>query len=58
MASAVGSYPNVPKNVLDDIAFPFFYAEDRRKRIETMNSLKDILEPTITRAVKNKKRPI
>jgi len=42
---------------IDDIDFPSFSAEDRAMLIETMNSLKDILEAAITRAVKNKKKP-
>ena len=32
-------------------------AEDRAMLIETMTSMKDILEAAITRAVKNKKKP-
>jgi len=42
---------------IDDIDFPSFSAEDRTMLIESMNALKDILEPAITRAVKNKKKP-
>ncbi len=42
---------------IDDIDFPSFSAEDRAMLIESMNALKDILEPAITRAVKNKKKP-
>jgi hypothetical protein len=37
--------------------FPSFSAEDRAMLIETMTSMKDILEAAITRAVKNKKKP-
>jgi hypothetical protein len=40
---------------IDDIDFPSFSAEDRAMLIESMNALKDILEPAITRAVENKK---
>ena len=43
---------------IDDIDFPSFSAEDRAMLIETMNALKEILEPAITRAVKNKKKPM
>jgi len=49
--------PTVPKNVLVEIAFPSFSAEDRAMLIETMTSMKDILEAAITRAVENKKKP-
>ena len=42
---------------IDEIDFPSFSAEDRAMLIESMNALKDILEPAITRAVKNKKKP-
>ena len=42
---------------IDDIDFPSFSAEDRTMLIESMNALKEILEPAITRAVKNKKKP-
>ena len=42
---------------IDDIDFPSFSEEDRAMLIETMTSMKDILEAAITRAVKNKKKP-
>jgi ParB family transcriptional regulator, chromosome partitioning protein len=43
---------------IDDIDFPSFSEEDRAMLIESMNALKEILEPAITRAVKNKKKPM
>jgi hypothetical protein len=43
---------------IDEIDFPSsFSAEDRAMQIESMNALKGILAVTITRAVKNKKKP-
>ena len=42
---------------IGDLEFPDFSEEDRTMLIEAMNSLKDTLEPAITRAVKNKKKP-
>jgi ParB family chromosome partitioning protein len=43
---------------IGDLEFPDFSAEDRAMIIETMTSLKDTLESAITRAVKNKKKPM
>jgi ParB family chromosome partitioning protein len=42
---------------IGDLEFPDFSAEDRAMIIEAMTSMKDTLEPAITRAVKNKKKP-
>ena len=42
---------------IGDLEFPDFSAEDRAMIIETMTSMKDALEASITRAVKNKKKP-
>ncbi|MCX5820131.1 MAG: ParB/RepB/Spo0J family partition protein [Deltaproteobacteria bacterium] len=43
---------------IGDLEFPDFSAEDRAMLIETMTSMKDTLEAAITRAVKNKKKPM
>jgi ParB family chromosome partitioning protein len=53
LAEGIGS----TASKIDDIDFPSFSAEDRAMLIETMTSMKDILEAAITRAVKNKKKP-
>jgi hypothetical protein len=38
--------------------FSSFSAEDRALLIESINTLKDTLEPAITRAVENRPRPV
>ena len=43
---------------IGDLEFPDFSAEDRAMIIDAMTSMKDTLEPAITRAVKNKKKPM
>ena len=43
---------------IEDLEFPDYSAEDRAKLIEAMNAMKDTLEETIPRAVKNKKKPV
>jgi len=52
LAEAIGN----AANKIDDIDFPSFSAEERAMLIESMNALQEILEPAITRAVKNKKK--
>jgi ParB family chromosome partitioning protein len=56
-AEAVANGIAITTGTIDNLDFPSFSAEDRAMLIETMNSLKDMLEPAITRAVKNKKKP-
>ena len=41
-----------------DLEFPNYPAEDRAKLIEVMTSARDTLDEAITRAVKNKKKPM
>ncbi|MDA8125153.1 MAG: ParB/RepB/Spo0J family partition protein [Deltaproteobacteria bacterium] len=48
----------VMASTIDNLVFPDFTAEDRAILIEAMNALKEILEPAITRAVKNKKKAV
>jgi ParB family chromosome partitioning protein len=43
---------------IGDLEFPDFSEADRTMLIEAMTSLKETLEPAITRAVKNKKKPM
>ena len=56
-AEAVANSIATMASKIGDLEFPDFSAEDRAMLIETMNSLKGILEAAITRAVKNKKKP-
>jgi hypothetical protein len=57
-AEALANGISITATKIDDIDFPSFSEEDRAMLIESMNALKGILEPAITRAVKNKKKPM
>jgi len=57
-AEAIVNQIGVMAIKIGDLEFPDFSAEDRAMIIETMTSMKDTLEAAITRAVKNKKRPM
>jgi ParB family chromosome partitioning protein len=57
-AEAIVNGIGIWSNKLGDLEFPDFSADDRAMMIEAMNSMKDTLEAAITRAVKNKKKPI
>ena len=57
-AEAVVNSIGIMVSKIGDLEFPDFSEEDRTMLIEAMNSLKDTLEPAITRAVKNKKKPM
>ena len=57
-AEAIVNQIGVIASKIGDLEFPDFSAEDRAILIETMTSMKDTLEAAITRAVKNKKRPM
>jgi ParB family chromosome partitioning protein len=56
-AEAIANGIGITATKIDDIDFPSFSEEDRTMLIETMTAMEDILEPAITRAVKNKKKP-
>ena len=43
---------------IGDLEFPDYSAEDRAKLIEAMNAMKDTLDETIPRAMKNKRKPV
>jgi ParB family chromosome partitioning protein len=57
-AEALADKIGIMVNAIGDIEFPDFSEEDRTMLIEAMTALKDTLEPAITRAVKNKKKPV
>ena len=57
-AEALAEFIRSAADKIDDIDFPSFSEEDRTMLIESMNALKEILEPAITRAVKNRKKPM
>ncbi len=57
-AEALAEVIGTAASKIDNIDFPSFSEEDRAMLIESMNALKGILEPAITRAVKNKKKPV
>jgi ParB family chromosome partitioning protein len=57
-AEAIANSIGMMVTKIGDLEFPDFAAEDRAMLIEAMTSLKDTLEPAITRAVKNQKKPM
>ncbi|MDA8123577.1 MAG: ParB/RepB/Spo0J family partition protein [Deltaproteobacteria bacterium] len=57
-AEAVANTLALTAQKVDALEFPDFTAEDRTLLIDAMNALKETLEPAITRAVKNKKKPV
>ena len=57
-AEAIAHLIDVTTEKVGDLEFPDFSAEERAKLIEVMTSMKDTLEEAITRAVKNRKKPV
>ncbi|MDA8126837.1 MAG: hypothetical protein M0009_16835 [Deltaproteobacteria bacterium] len=57
-AEAIANSIAMMAEKIDDLEFPDFTAEDRTLLIDAMNAFKEILDPAITRAVKNKKKPV
>ena len=57
-AEAIVNQIGVMTSKIGDLEFPDFSAEDRAMIIDAMTSMKETLESAITRAVKNKKKPM